>query len=466
MAVTSSSFAFLLFFIFLLHFSIATAIEGQDASLFTDPVSLPPLSSPQDGNLIQTDQQSFFTNIAILPKILSQLGFHELAMAAPSLSDASATGWFGPSTLFAPSDDSILSCVSCSVQDLLREHLVPGLFTAEYLRKLAFGTKIETLSPGRCITVTSDRFGSGGDNQTATSSKVFIGGVEITQPDLFNNGLVIVHGLQGFIAPLSPFSCDVERMNSLTFPFNPDLHFYRHSHHHHHHHRHRGRDGDLPRLVDYANPFATVQPTIMRLMLRDAMLRLRSNGFSILALALKVKYAELVNLKNMTVFAIDDVSIFSGSHSYISNVRFHIVPNILLSMVDLEKLPVGTILPTLVEGQVLVVTTPGRMFSSPLRINYVRIKVPELMRNLKIIVHGLFLPFPHITPGTGEYDEILGGGEGISDVQSDQQVPDRTAEGTCYPGLYNGDGGTCVHREVAAMPPAKLPVEIEDHHGL
>ncbi|XP_073226885.1 uncharacterized protein [Cicer arietinum] len=57
----------------------------------------------------------------------------------------------------------------------------------------------------------------------------------------------------------------------------------------------------------------------MRLMLRDAMLRLRNNGFSILALAMKVKYAELVTLNknNMTVFAVDDLSIFSGSHSYI-----------------------------------------------------------------------------------------------------------------------------------------------------
>jgi hypothetical protein len=36
----------------------------------------------------------------------------------------------------------------------------------------------------------------------------------------------------------------------------------------------------------------------MRLMLRDAMLRLRNNGFSILALAMKVKYAELVTLNN------------------------------------------------------------------------------------------------------------------------------------------------------------------------
>ncbi|KAE9603789.1 hypothetical protein Lalb_Chr11g0064561 [Lupinus albus] len=37
-------------------------------------------------------------------------------------------------------------------------------------------------------------------------------------------------------------------------------------------------------------------------MLPDAMLRLRNNGFSILSLAMKVKYAQLVTLSNMTIF--------------------------------------------------------------------------------------------------------------------------------------------------------------------
>lgn len=141
------------------------------------------------------------------------------------------------------------------------------------MRRLAFGTKIETLSPGRCITLTSDSVNR--KTSTTASAKVFIGGVEITQPDLFNNGMVVIHGLQGFISPLSPFSCDVERMTSLSFPFHPD----------HHSGQHIQTSG-------------SVQPAIMRLMLRDAMLRLRNNGFSILALAMKVKYAELVTLNN------------------------------------------------------------------------------------------------------------------------------------------------------------------------
>ncbi|RYR36496.1 hypothetical protein Ahy_A09g041458 [Arachis hypogaea] len=92
-----------------------------------------------------------------------------------------------PETIFAPSDASLRTCFSFSFPNLLREHIVPGLFTIDYMRRLSFGTKIETLSPGRCITVTSDSVNR--KTSTTASAKVFFGGVEITQPDLFNNGM-------------------------------------------------------------------------------------------------------------------------------------------------------------------------------------------------------------------------------------------------------------------------------------
>ncbi|KAM6587182.1 hypothetical protein CsatA_009787 [Cannabis sativa] len=111
-----------------------------------------PLTSPQD----LQNQQAFFTNIALLPHILSQLGYNNLATAAPSLSaDSSTSPWIGPFTLFAPFDTALRSCISCSVSNLLREHIVPGLFSMDYLQNLAFETKIETLSPGRCGKITA-----------------------------------------------------------------------------------------------------------------------------------------------------------------------------------------------------------------------------------------------------------------------------------------------------------------------
>ncbi|ESW31720.1 hypothetical protein PHAVU_002G262300 [Phaseolus vulgaris] len=426
--------------------SFAAILYGTKVTASNEGFEAPfqPSNPPPTPHNIQ--EHSFFSHTALLPPILSHLGFHELATAAPSLSDAATTAssaWTGPSTIFAPSDASLRTCFSCSVPNLLREHTVPGLFTIDYLQKLAFGTKIETLSAGRCITVTSETLHQNRNtkrNNTIADAKVFVGGVEITQPDLFNNGMVVVHGLQGFVSPLSPFSCEVERMTSLSFPFHPD---HRSGHGQHHLHSNN----------------AAAHPSMMRLMLRDAMLRLRNNGFSILALAMKVKYAELVTLNNMTVFAVDDLSIFSGSHAYISNVRFHVVPNQYLSIADLEKLPAGTALPTLERGQPLLITTSGGgEMSAPMRINYVRVKVADLIRNVKIVVHSVYLPFPHINPVAAAYDTIIGG-EGEGDVRySAEQMP----QGTCS--ALDGRG-SCV----TGVPPihqVKAIVEIEDHHGL
>ncbi|CAI0554525.1 unnamed protein product [Linum tenue] len=333
-------------------------------------------------------------------------------MAVPTLSsESTATAWSGPSTLFAPSDASLHSCYSCSIPSLLREHIVPGLFTMDYLRKLAFGTKVETLAPGKCITVTSS---------SVNAAKIFIGGVEVTRPDLFNNGFLVIHGIQGYIAPLSPFSCD---------------------------------DGLSPPLV---------QPAVMRLMMRDAILRLRNNGFSILALAIRVKYAELVALSNMTIFALDDFSIFSGSYSYISSVRFHIVPNQLLTIADLERLSVGCTLPTLESGQTLVVTTAGGggaiQPAAPMRINYVRIKMPDVMRNLKIAVHGIYLPFPRIHPSTTpaagtaqSFEQGMFGSSGAGDSAA--------ASSACA--ALSEEDGSC---GMVPVPPVKATLEVEDNH--
>ncbi|CAH1422858.1 unnamed protein product [Lactuca virosa] len=118
----------------------------------------------------------------------------------------------------------------------------------------------------------------------------------------------------------------------------------------------------------------------MRLMLRDAMLRLRNDGFSILALAMKVK--------------------------------FHVVPNHFL--------------PTLERGKLLLITTFGAsrgLTSAPMMMNYVRIKVSDVIRNVKIVVHSVYFPFPHIILVVVAYDSSLG--------DSEVSGGDQTMEGTC-----------------------------------
>lgn len=126
------------------------------------------------------------------------------------------------------------------------------------------------------------------------------------------------------------------------------------------------------------------------------------------------------------------------------------MPNHFLSIADLEKLPVGTAPPTLERGQPLLITTSGAgggLTSAPMRI-----KVPDVIRNVKIVVHSVYLPFPHINPVAAAYDSILGG--------SEVSGGDQTMEGTCA--ALDGHGG-CGE---SPMPQVKPMVEIEDHHGL
>ncbi|KAL2544667.1 fasciclin-like arabinogalactan protein 21 [Forsythia ovata] len=99
----------------------------------------------------------------------------------------------------------------------------------------------------------------------------------------------------------------------------------------------------------------------------------------------------------MTLFALDDSSIFvSGSgHSYVADIEFHIAPNRLLMAVDLASLPKGMELLTIEKRQSLVITTAyGGSPLTPMRINYLKIKDFDMVYNMKIVVHGLSMPFP------------------------------------------------------------------------
>ncbi|KAJ4978317.1 hypothetical protein NE237_009097 [Protea cynaroides] len=395
---------------FSLSWTSAVVMSGDFASIFSTPAGSP---------LPSQEIQEPVSPTALFRPILTNLGFYQLAMAIPSLSESAFSIWNGPSTLFAPSDASIQSCLSCSVPQLLREHIVPGLFSFDYLHKIESGTKLETMSPGRCITVTS----------AENSTKIFIGGVEITHPDIYNNGVIVVHGLQGFVAPLSPFSCKVGRVTSLSFPTRPP--FADHSH----------------------------SVSLMQLMLRDAMLRLRNNGFSVLSLALWMKYPELVNLKNMTVFALDDESIFAGGNAYISGVRFHIVPNRLLMDADLANLPMGTVLPSLETGQTLVVTTAGAGGASSIRINYVRVRSPNVMHNLNIVVYNVVWPFPRIHPAAFAG---IGGGSAL-DISVDRAL--QTDDGDKVGG---GTSAIAQGRGCASEAPSAVQATLvsDDYRGL
>ncbi|XP_031497997.1 fasciclin-like arabinogalactan protein 21 [Nymphaea colorata] len=296
-----------------------------------------------------------------LASVLSSLGYQQLASAASSICDPTFfSPWDLPATVFAPSDGLVNASTF-----LVNEHIVPGIFTLRILSRMKSGTLLGTMSPGRCLAFTSQ------DN--ATTGTLLVNSVPIVKPDMYNDGELVVHGIGFPFAPLSPSSC--EHPTTVTTATTTAT---------------STSTIDFPVTVD---PYVHPSPAfVMSLMLRDAMSRLRERGYSILALAIRVKYVELVDLHNVTVFALDDSSIFSGGHAYVSNFRFHVVPNRLLTHDDLMALPLGSLLPTLLNGERLVVTSAG----TGARINYVPLRSPDLLRNLNVVVHGIFLPFPHL----------------------------------------------------------------------
>lgn len=346
---------------------------------------------------------------ALFATILSTLGFQELSSATVTANLSATT----PLTIFAPSDASLLTCPSCSLSLLLQELSIPGLYPLRFLLTLTFGTKIETIAPNRCLTITSN-----------SKDKVFVNGVEITSPDVFNNGLVVIHGLQGFVSHLSPLSCNVERMTSLSFP--------------------------SPSLSSAASPPPSL--FIMRLMLKDAIIRLRATGYSVVSLAMRVKYAELTELKAMTIFALDDTAIFTGGgNAYLSNFRFHVVPNRRLTAADLVTLPPATSLPTLDAANNLVVTTAGGGGpSAPMKINYVKINTIDLLHNSKIVIHGLSSPFPHMMH---HQQYSIGATSTSTEIQRSE----------CS--HFDWDRGICA---AEAQVPAgmQLAVDLQDNRGL
>ncbi|KAL7125343.1 hypothetical protein ABFS83_14G110800 [Erythranthe nasuta] len=390
-------FLLLILLLISLFISAATAVDGGS----TAP-SISPSSTPFQA-ITHTYPPALFATI------LSTLGYQELSTAAVT-ANLSATA---PLTIFAASDASLLTCASCSVPVLLQELSIPGLYPFRFLQTLTFGTKIETLAPNRCLTLTGD-----GKN----NSKLFVNGVQITSPDIFSNGLVVIHGLQGYVSHLSPLSCNVERMTSLSFP-SPSL------------------------------SSATTAPQslfVMRLMLKDAIVRLRATGYTVVSLALRVKYADLSELKSMTIFALDDVSIFSGSgNAYLSNFRYHVVPNKRLTASELVSLQLATPLPTMDAGNSLVVTTAGGGgLLSPMKINYVKITTIDLLHNSRIAIHGVSSPFPHMN----QHQPF--------DLESSSAEIRRPM---CD--HFDWNSGTCV-AEARVPPGMQSTVDFEDHHGL
>nr|GMD09878.1 fasciclin-like arabinogalactan protein 21 [Ipomoea batatas] len=388
----------------LLVFRFTSAATLTTASVSGLPPTFPP---PLEQSPHRTDET--YTP-PLVATILFTLGFQELSTAVVSANISAAS----PITIFAPADSSLATCPTCSLSLLLQEHSVPGLYPLHLLRKLASATKIHTLAENRCLTVTT----TVGVARDQDPGKVFVNGAEVVQPDIFHNSVMVIHGVEGFLTHLSTKSCNMEEMTTMSFPPQP-----------------------------LESTTGTMMISIMRLMQNDAILRLESIGFRIVALAMKVKYAEISKLKAMTVFAIDDANLLAGNGLlYLSNFHFHVVPNKRILAPELVNFPAKTVLPTMDGEHKLVVTsTGGGGALAPLRINYVKITALNLLHNSKIVVHQVSAPFPHMIDQTAQ--------DSIAHIGQSQSQCD-----------FNSTDGTCNIDHAANAP--LFPADSERHFGL
>ncbi|WCJ39070.1 hypothetical protein M5689_020091 [Euphorbia peplus] len=113
-----------------------------------------------------------------------------------------------------------------------------------------------------------------------------VGNVQIQFPDLYHNGLLVIHGMQdGVIVHLSPESC---------FTNFPQQHHHIHSE-------------------------FVLEAAIMCLLLLASV---REN------------YNDLISIIRITMSALQTTFLFHGSDL----IRFHIIPTVYLNMSELEKL--------------------------------------------------------------------------------------------------------------------------------
>ncbi|XP_048528190.1 uncharacterized protein LOC125507740 [Triticum urartu] len=340
----------------------AATTTTTTSTLLPLPATVATTSSPPPPPAVSDAEQG----LQQLARVLTSLGYNEMASEAPLLARAPPLArWPGAITVFAAPDAFLqASCPMCSRRHLLEQHIAMGYYPYSDLAAAAT-MKIPSASVGFCIKVATERGPFG-----IHYARIYADGVEVSHPELYNDGRYVVHGLHGFLRPLTHSCFD-----------GP------------HHHHLTGRS---------AAASAATAASVVRIMIRDAMARLRDGGYGFMALAMRVKFAELEKYANLTLFALDDPAIFvGGGHDYVPAVRFHIVPNHRLTRADLQRLRPGTVLPTLAgEGQSLVVThyatDSASSNSNDVRINYIPIKEPDVVVNSRIAVHGVYVPFPRL----------------------------------------------------------------------
>lgn len=276
-------------------------------------------------------------------------------------------------TIFSPPDSSFIDFGQPSLSHILL-HFSPVSISLSSLQSLPFSSKIPSLSPSNSLYVTS----------SPSDSRVSINNVEIVGSPIYDDGFVVVFGIEDFF---------IQNFTQPETNRNPNF-------------------KPSPQCIRFDSFSRFYEVSLM----------LKSKGYLIMASFLELQLIGF--LKNMelklTVFApMDDAIVeFSGNFpEYQQLFLRHLVPCVLY-WTDLNDMENGTEFKNYVNGLNLKISKVNDVSF----VNGVEITYPDLYYNDWLVVHGLQSLIPLPDEIDDEMDEDLGKPERMVDVSI---APDR-----------------------------------------
>ncbi|KAI3729363.1 hypothetical protein L6452_18019 [Arctium lappa] len=279
---------------------------------------------------------------------LSNSGYYAMSLTL-SLVSTSFLSHTSSVTIFTP-PDSIFADHGEPSLSLLQLHFSPLLFSFSALRSLPFGTKIPTISSHTSLTITT----------LPSSDHVSLNNVRILGPPIFDDGLLMIFGIENFFDP------------NFTLSATPTV--------------------QIPSFND-CETFAAAYNNFS---FHDASNLLISRGYSVMASFLNMQLLGFTSQPSLTLFApVDEVMIDYSDRfpDYPSLFLRHVLP-CKISWKDLVTIDNGTSLNTYRNGFRINVTRSD----ATLKVNEVPITFPDMYYSNWLVIHGvqelLSLPKP------------------------------------------------------------------------
>ncbi|KAF3437073.1 hypothetical protein FNV43_RR19826 [Rhamnella rubrinervis] len=147
--------------------------------------------------LLLLPSQTEGNNLAMVSSILSEKGYHAMSLTFDDMFlhtlQIDLTGNSSTLTLLCPPDHAFLSSKLYPQPPLtlLQYHLVPFKLSRDELVSLPLGSKVETLLHGHPLVVTT----------LPGSEYVTLNEVPVTEWDVYNDGRLVIHGVDDFLDP-------------------------------------------------------------------------------------------------------------------------------------------------------------------------------------------------------------------------------------------------------------------------